>query len=96
MQRGLVETQVYCNLSYSVWEETSYKLLKVEATKKSFQSVYIIDITCPNECFLFLAIIGRRQFLYKFILTQRFDETAMLLRSLKQVFLIEVRILYPQ
>ena len=96
MQRGLVQTQVYYNLSYSVWEETSHKPLKVATTKKCFPSVYTIDITCLGECFLFHVMIERHYFLYKFIVTKRFDETTMLLRSLKQVLPTEVRLLYPQ
>ena len=44
------------------------------------------DTICFDECFLFHVITGRHYFLYKFIITQRFGETAMLLCSLKQVF----------
>ena len=86
MLRRLIKTKVYNKLYYSVWKETSHKALKVAAAKKSFQSVYIIDTTCFDECFLFHVINGRHYFLYKFIVTQRFVETAMLLCSLKQVF----------
>ena len=63
-----------------------YKPLKVAAAKKSFASVYIIDTTCFDECFLFHTITGRHNFFYKFLVTQRFGSIAMLLRSLKQVF----------
>ena len=42
-----------------------------------------MDTTC---CFLFRVITGRHSFLYKLIVTQKFGVTAMLLRSLKQVF----------
>ena len=45
-----------------------------------------MDTTCFDECFLFRVITGRHPFLYKPIVTQKFDVTAMLLRSLKQVF----------
>ena len=59
---------------------------KSSSCHKSFPSVYIIATTCFNECFLFRVITGRHYFLYKFIVTQKFGETAMLLCSLKQVF----------
>ena len=59
---------------------------KTAAPKKSFPNAYIIDTTFFDECFLFHVIIGRHYFLYIFIVTQRFDTTAMLLRSLKQLF----------
>ena len=52
----------------------------------SFSSVYIIDKTCFDECFLFHVITGRHYFLHKFSVTQRFGAIAMLMRSLKQVF----------
>ena len=45
-----------------------------------------MDTTCFDECFLFRVITGRHSFLYKLIVTQKFGVTAMLLRSLKQVF----------
>ena len=73
-------------LFYSVWNETSRKPLKLAAAKSSFPSVFAIDTTCFDECFLFLVITGRHYFLYKFIATQSVGTTAMLLRSLKQVF----------
>ena len=60
--------------------------LKVETAKKSFLSLYIIDTTCFDECFLFHVTTERHNFLCKFITTQRFGETTMLLCSLKQVF----------
>ena len=60
--------------------------LKSSSCKKSLPNVYIMDTTCFNECFLFCVMTGRHSFLYKLIVTQRFDATAMLLRSLKQVF----------
>ena len=85
MQRRLVQTKVYYKLSYSVWKETPHKPLKAATAKKYFPSVYIIDTTCFDECFLFRVITGIH-FLYKFIVTQRFGETAMLLCSSKQVF----------
>ena len=56
--------------------------------KKSFPSVSIIDTTCFDECFLFYVITGHSIFLKKnkFIVTQRLGATAILLRTLKQVF----------
>ena len=86
MLRRLVQTKVYYKLRYSVWKETSHKPLKVAAAKKSFQSMYNIETTCFDECFLLHVTTGRHYFLYKFIVTQRFGETAMLFYSLKQVF----------
>ena len=59
---------------------------KVAVAKKPFQSVCIMDTTSFDECFLFRVITGIHSFLYKIIVTQRFGVTAMLLRSLKQVF----------
>ena len=67
-------------------KETSHKSLKAAAAKRSFPSVYKIDTTCFYECFLFHVITGRHYFFYKFIVTQWFGVTAVLLRSLKQVF----------
>ena len=54
MQR-LVQTKVYYKLCYSVWKETSHKLLKVAAAKMFFLSVFIIDTTWFDECFFFIA-----------------------------------------
>ena len=48
-------------------------------------STCTIDTTCFNKCFLFHVTTGRH-FLYKFIVTQKFGTTAILLYSLKQVF----------
>ena len=74
MQKKLVQTKFY------------YKPIRVAAAKKSFlMYMYIIDTTCFDERFLFYVITRRHYFLYKFIVTQRFGETTMLLRSLKLV-----------
>ena len=86
MQRRLTQTKVYHELFYSVWKETSHKPWKVAVAKKSFPSVYIMDTTCFDECFLFRVITGRHSFLYKLMFTQKFAVTAMLLCSLKQIF----------
>ena len=64
----------------------SHKPLKVAAAKFSFQGMYIIDTTSFDECFLFHERTGGHYFLYKFIVIQRFGETAMLLCFLKQLF----------
>ena len=59
----------------------------VAVAKKSFPSLYIMDITCFDECFLFRVITRRHSFLCKLIITPKFGVyPAMLLRSLKQVF----------
>ena len=58
MQKRLIQTKVSYKLFYSLWKETSHKPLKVAAAKKSFQSVYIIDTTCFDECFLFYMVTG--------------------------------------
>ena len=73
-------------VSYFCWKETSHKPLKVAAAKRSFPSVFIIVKNCFDECFLVHGITGRRYFLYKFGVTQRFGAIIMLLRSLKEVF----------
>ena len=53
-----METNVYYKPFYSVWKETSHKPLKEAAAEKSFLSVYIIDKTCFDECFLVHVIQG--------------------------------------
>ena len=76
---------ILTNFFYSVWKEVPHKLLKVTAARKYFSSVYIIDTTSFGECFLFHVITGRHYFLYKFIVTQKFGTSAMLLHSLRHV-----------
>ena len=71
MQRRLIQTKVYYKLFYSVWEETSHKPLEVAAAKKFFSSVFLIDTTCFDRCFLFHVTIGRHC-LHKFFVTQRY------------------------
>ena len=61
-QRRLMQTKVYYKLFYSVSKEASHKPLKVAAAKKSFPSVFIIDTTCFDECFLFHVITGNSIF----------------------------------
>ena len=48
--------------------------------------MYVIGKACFDECFLFNVIIWRHYFWYKLIVALRFFATAMLLRSVKQVF----------
>ena len=48
--------------------------------------MYIVDTICFDVSLLFSVTTGRHSFLYKLIITQKFGVTAMLLRSLKQVF----------
>ena len=86
MPRRLVQNKVYYKLCSFVWNETCHKLLKVGTSKKYFPKAYIIDTTCFGKCLLLHVITGRRYSLYKFIVIQRFGETAMLLCSLKQMF----------
>ena len=54
-QRRLIQTKVDVKFCYSVQIEMTYRPLKVAAAaaKKTFSSVYAIDATCFNECFLF-------------------------------------------
>ena len=47
---------------YSVQIETTHKPSKVAAAKIYFFSVYVIDATCFDECFLIHVITGRRFF----------------------------------
>ena len=65
-----------------------YKHLKLAAAKKSFPSVYIINKTCFDECFLvhvFLVHNWKTLFFNKFSVTQRFGAIAMFLNALQQV-----------
>ena len=43
--------------------------------KLVFSSVYVINATCFEECFLFHVIAGRRYFFSKFVVTMRFFQT---------------------
>ena len=62
MQRRLIHIKAYDRLSYSIWQETSCKHLKVAAAKNSLPGVYIIDTTSFDECFLFTVKTGRHYF----------------------------------
>ena len=80
MQRRLMQAKVYYKTFYSVGRETSHTPLKVAVARKSFSSVYIIDTTCFNECFLF-HVITARHILYKFFVTQRGRRPEVFLRK---------------
>ena len=75
------------NVFYFVWKETSHKPLKVATAETFFPSVYTIGTACFHECFLF-HVITERHILYKFIDTQRFFITTMLVCSLCSFFLL--------
>ena len=47
---------------YSVSKEASHKPFKVAAAKKSYPSVFVIDTTFLNECFLFHVITANSIF----------------------------------
>ena len=47
---------------YSASKEASHKPLKVAAANKSFPSMFIIDITCFDECISFHVITGNSIF----------------------------------
>ena len=68
MQKRLELTKAYHSFSYFVWKETIYKPLKVAAAKSLFFIVYVIGITCFDECLSFYVISGRHYFSWKFII----------------------------
>ena len=58
-----MQTKVYYKLFYSVSKEASHKPLKAAAASlKVFPSVFIINTTCFDECFLFYVITGNSIF----------------------------------
>ena len=69
----------------SVWKEMS-NLQKQKLQKNVSLCVYVIGITCFDKRFLFHVIPGRHYFFYKFIITQSYFGTTMLLYSLKKLF----------
>ena len=82
LQRRLAQIKAYYKIFYPVWKETSVA-----------KCVYHVFPKCVYHGYNLLrwmsfipAITGRHSFLYKFNVTLRFGATAMLLRSLKQVF----------
>ena len=86
MQRRLMRTKLCNKCFYSTWIETSHKPSKVAAAKDFLPNVYVIGTACFDECFLFHVIIGRHYVSYKFIVTQGFFASIMLLRFLKGIF----------
>ena len=86
IQRRLMQIEIYYSFFSSAWKETSLKPLQVAPAKILFPSVYVIGTTCFDEYFLIRLIIEWQYFIYRFIVTQRFFATTMLLRSLKQMF----------
>ena len=72
MQKWFEHTKIYHTFSYFVWKETTHKALQVSAAKTLFSSVYVVGITCFDECFLFYVIIGKHYFSWKFVITLRF------------------------
>ena len=72
-QRRLIQTKVHFKVCYySVRTETTHKPSNVIAAKTFFSSVYVIDATCFDECFLFHVVTGRHYFWQKFVVTYRF------------------------
>ena len=63
MLTRLIQTKVYYKLFYSISKETSQEPLRVVGAKKSFLSVFIIDVTCFKECFLLHVITGNNVFI---------------------------------
>ena len=61
MERRPIQTKVYNKLFYPVSKEAS-QTFKSRAAKKYFPSVFIIDATCFDECFLFYVITGHSIF----------------------------------
>ena len=84
MRRKLMQIKIYYSFFSSAWKETSLKLLQVAPAKNLFPSVYVIGTTCFDEYFLIRVMIEWQYFIYRFIVTQRFFATTMLLRSLKR------------
>ena len=85
--RRLIQSKVYCKfLTLSARKCLSHRPSKAASAKNVFTSVYVIGTFCFDKCFLFYVITGRHFLYKKFIVTQRLFATAMLLRSLKQVF----------
>ena len=86
MQRRLILTKAYYKLFYSVWKKTSHKLLKVAAAQNSFPTVYIIDTTGFDECFLFHVITGRHNFYTNLSLPRGLVQPPCCCVFLKQLF----------
>ena len=52
-QRRLIQTKEHFKFYYSVRIETTHKPSKLAAVKNFFSSVYVVDATCFDECFLY-------------------------------------------
>ena len=61
MQRKLLQKSIV-QVFYFLRIETTHNLSKVAAAKKVLSTVYVIDTTCFNECFLFHVITRRHYF----------------------------------
>ena len=48
---------------------------KVSSAKEIFSSVYVMDATCFDECFLFHVITGKRCFSKSCVVTLRFFQS---------------------
>ena len=75
-----MQTKIHFKCCYSVRIKTTHNPSKVAAAVcicvlyvyMFFYSVYVVDATCFNECFLFHVITGKHYFLQKFLATMRF------------------------
>ena len=75
-----MQTKIRFKCCYSVRIKTTHNPSKVAAAVcmcvlyvyMFFYSVYVVDATCFNECFLFHVITGKHYFLQKFLATKRF------------------------
>ena len=77
---------IYCIFLFLLQKETTEKSSNVTTAKNLFSRVYVIGVTCFDECFLFYVITESHYFLKNSIITLRTFPTAMLLCSLKEVF----------
>ena len=62
MQRRLVQTKVHF---------TTHKPWKEATAKKFFSSIYVLDATCFDKCFLSHVTSERRYFFWKLVVTLR-------------------------
>ena len=72
MQGRLIQTMVQYKFFYSVSKETSQKPSKVAAAKNVSPSVYVIDTTCFDECFLNVLFDNWSSFFYLGFLSRTF------------------------
>ena len=59
-QRRLIQTKVHFKFFYPVQIEMTHKASKEAAAKNFFSSVYVIDVTSFDECFLSHVMNERR------------------------------------